>query len=119
MHAERFEISKEAAELINNRKGRLIAVGTTSVRTLESAADNEGKVVPSEGVTSIFIYPGYKFKNNIDAMITNFHLPKSTLIMLVCAYFGKERVMEAYSEAIKKKYRFYSLGDAMMLVKEG
>ncbi len=117
MHEEYFEVGKDSAELINNRKGRLIAVGTTSVRTLESAADAKGKIIPQKSKTSIFIYPGYRFKNRIDALITNFHLPESTLIMLVSAYYGREKILAAYNEAIKQKYRFYSLGDAMLLVK--
>jgi S-adenosylmethionine:tRNA ribosyltransferase-isomerase len=117
MHEEWFEVTKKAADTINNRKGRLILVGTTSVRTLESAADPHGKIIPQKSKTSIFIYPGYQFKNRIDALITNFHLPKSTLLLLVSAYYGKEAILKAYREAIKQKYRFYSLGDAMLLIK--
>ena len=116
MHEEYFEISKKVADLINNRQGRLILVGTTSVRTLESAADEYGGIIPQKSQTSIFIYPGYKFRNKIDALITNFHLPKSTLLLLVSAYYGKEKIFRAYEEAIKQKYRFYSLGDAMLLI---
>lgn len=115
MHSEEYEVSPSVADLINNRNGRLIVVGTTSVRTLESCADTTGKVVAGKGATSIFIYPGYKFKNHIDGMITNFHLPKSTLLLLVSAYFGRERMLNAYSIAVSEKYRFYSLGDAMFL----
>ncbi len=118
MHAEYFEITKEVAEEINRRRalgGRIIAVGTTSCRVLESASDAEGKLHPMTAETSIFIYPGYKFKA-VDALITNFHLPESTLIMLVSALAGKERVMEAYEEAVKNKYRFFSFGDAMLIV---
>jgi S-adenosylmethionine:tRNA ribosyltransferase-isomerase len=116
MHNEYFEIAKENADLINNRKGRLIVVGTTSVRALESSTEN-GKVIPAKSSTEIFIYPGYKFKNEIDALITNFHLPKSTLLMLVSAYYRREEILKIYSEAVKNKYRFFSLGDAMMLIK--
>jgi S-adenosylmethionine:tRNA ribosyltransferase-isomerase len=117
MHQECFEVDKKNADIINNRKGRLIVVGTTSVRTLEATANKDGKIVPQIGSTEIFIYPGYKFKNNIDALITNFHLPKSTLLMLVSAYYGRKNVLAAYIEAVKEKYRFFSLGDAMMMVK--
>lgn len=117
MHEEYFEIDRKNAEIINRRKGRLVAVGTTSVRTLESAADGKGRIIVKKGRTDIFIYPGYEFRTNIDAMITNFHLPKSTLLMLVSAYYGRERILSAYEEAIKRKYRFYSLGDGMILIK--
>jgi S-adenosylmethionine:tRNA ribosyltransferase-isomerase len=117
MHEEYFEISKKAADTINNRTGRLILVGTTSVRSLESAADSSGKIIPQKSKTSIFIYPGYRFKTQIDALITNFHLPKSTLLMLVSAYYGREKILAAYREAIAERYRFYSLGDAMLLIK--
>lgn len=115
MHSEYYEISKEAAETLNNAKAkgkRIIAVGTTSTRTLESAFDNGFKECKND--TSIFIYPGYKFKA-IDAQITNFHLPKSTLIMLVSALAGKEFILKAYNEAVKEKYRFFSFGDAMFI----
>lgn len=117
MHSEEYEVTPEVADVINDRKGRLIVVGTTSVRTLESCADSDGKVVPGKGATSIFIYPGYRFRNHIDGMITNFHLPKSTLLLLVSAYFGKESIFKAYEEAVRERYRFYSLGDAMFLKK--
>jgi S-adenosylmethionine:tRNA ribosyltransferase-isomerase len=117
MHEEWFEVSKASADTINNRIGRLILVGTTSVRTLESAADSSGKIIPQDSTTSIFIYPGYRFKNRIDALITNFHLPKSTLLLLVSAYYGKDKMLEAYKEAVRQKYRFFSLGDAMLLIK--
>lgn len=117
MHEEYFEVSKSAADTINNRKGRLILVGTTSVRTLESSTDAKGKVIPQKSKTSIFIYPGYRFKNQIDMLITNFHLPESTLLLLVSAYYGREKILSAYNEAIRQKYRFYSLGDAMLIVK--
>ena len=118
MHAEYFEITKEVAEEINRRRalgGRIIAVGTTSCRVLESASDSEGSLHPMTAETSIFIYPGYKFKA-VDALITNFHLPESTLIMLVSALAGKERVMKAYEEAVNERYRFFSFGDAMLIV---
>jgi S-adenosylmethionine:tRNA ribosyltransferase-isomerase len=117
MHSEHFYIKEEDAEKINNTKkngGRIIAVGTTSCRVLESIADENGMVEAQERDTSIFIYPGYKFKC-IDALITNFHLPESTLIMLVSALAGRDYVMKAYEEAVKEKYRFFSFGDAMMI----
>lgn len=118
MHSESYFISEEAAEKINNTKkagGRVICVGTTSVRTVESAALDDGTVNPSEGDTQIFIYPGYKFKV-LDGLITNFHLPESTLVMLVSAFASKENVLRAYEEAVNEKYRFFSFGDAMMIV---
>jgi len=117
MHSEHYEISQEVADLILETKknnGRVIAVGTTSCRTLESMYKLEGKIAESSGWTDIFIYPGYKF-NVIDALITNFHLPESTLIMLVSALAGKDNIMKAYSEAIREKYRFFSFGDAMFI----
>lgn len=118
MHSEHYYIKKEDAEKINNTKkngGRIISVGTTSTRVLESIADREGFVKEVEGDTSIFIYPGYKFKC-IDGLITNFHLPESTLLMLVSALAGKEYVMRAYEEAVKQRYRFFSFGDAMLII---
>lgn len=125
MHSEWYEITAEAAEIINSTKvagGRIIAVGTTSTRTLESAAivpdDSPGWQIPAEGAsgdTDIFIYPGYNFKI-IDGLITNFHLPKSTLLMLVSALAGRERVLKAYSTAVEEKYRFFSFGDAMLII---
>jgi len=118
MHSESYFISKEAADKINNTKkagGRVICVGTTSVRTLESAALDDGSVNESQGDTSIFIYPGYKFKV-LDGLITNFHLPESTLVMLVSAFSSKEKVLNAYDIAVKEKYRFFSFGDAMMII---
>lgn len=118
MHTEYYRITEEAAARINQTKkqgGRVICVGTTSCRTIESASLEGGVVVPGEGETSIFIYPGYHFKV-LDALITNFHLPESTLLMLVSALAGKEQVMAAYEEAIEKKYRFFSFGDAMFIV---
>lgn len=117
MHTEFYQVSPEAAELINNTKkngGRVICVGTTSCRTVESAADEEGIVHPGSGDTSIFIYPGYKFKV-LDALITNFHLPESTLMMLVSALAGRENIMAAYKEAVQERYRFFSFGDAMFI----
>jgi S-adenosylmethionine:tRNA ribosyltransferase-isomerase len=117
MHSEYFELSKEAAEIINNTKksgGRVIAVGTTSTRTLESIGTQENLVVPKSGWTDIFIYPGYKFKV-VDCLITNFHLPESTLIMLVSALAGREKILNAYNIAVKEKYRFFSFGDAMFI----
>lgn len=117
MHAEYIKVTQEAADRINAvhaRGGRVIAVGTTSVRTLETATDENGIIHPCEGDTSIFIHPGVKFKC-VDAMITNFHLPESTLIMLVCAFAGYENTMNAYREAVSKKYRFFSFGDAMFI----
>ena len=117
MHGEYFHIEKDVADEINRRRaagGRIIAVGTTSCRVLESVATADGLVHATSGETGIFIYPGYKFKA-IDALITNFHLPESTLIMLVSALAGKEFVMESYKEAVKERYRFFSFGDAMFI----
>ena len=117
MHTEHYYIKKEDADKINKAKSngnRVIAVGTTSCRVLESVADENGQVKEIEGDTNIFIYPGYKFKC-IDALITNFHLPESTLIMLVSAFSNREFIMKAYNEAVKEKYRFFSFGDAMFI----
>jgi len=117
MHSEYYKITQEAADIINQTKdagGRIISVGTTSTRTLESVADDSGHVKASSGWTEIFIYPGYKFKC-IDALITNFHLPESTLLMLVSALAGKENMLNAYSVAIREKYRFFSFGDATFI----
>lgn len=117
MHEEYYRINDEAAQLINETKengGRVICVGTTSCRTIESAADEKGVVQAEEGNTDIFIYPGYRFKV-MDALITNFHLPQSTLLMLVSALAGKEHIMQAYQEAVDKQYRFFSFGDAMFI----
>ena len=117
MHTETFNISKEAADTINRARaagGRVIAVGTTSCRTLESAAADDGTIPARSGDTDIFIYPGYKFKA-IDCLITNFHLPESTLIMLVSALAGRDNIMNAYETAVKEKYRFFSFGDAMFI----
>ena len=118
MHTEWYEVNKEAAEIINETKkngGRVICVGTTSCRTIESVADENGMMSAKTGETDIFIYPGYKFKV-MDGLITNFHLPESTLVMLVSAFAGKERVLSAYETAVKEKYRFFSFGDAMILL---
>ena len=117
MHSEHFCIKEEDCEKINKAKqngNRVIAVGTTSCRVLETIADEKGFVMPIESDTQIFIYPGYKFKC-IDGLITNFHLPQSTLLMLVSALAGKEFIMNAYNEAVKEKYRFFSFGDAMFI----
>lgn len=117
MHAEFYMVSAEAAETVNRTKqegGRVVAVGTTSTRTLESAADADGMLRETSGWTEIFIYPGYQFKV-IDALITNFHLPQSTLVMLVSALAGRERVLDAYRIAVKERYRFFSFGDAMYI----
>ncbi|MBR2562795.1 MAG: tRNA preQ1(34) S-adenosylmethionine ribosyltransferase-isomerase QueA [Eubacterium sp.] len=117
MHSEYYEISEEAAEKINAVKqqgGRVICVGTTSCRTLETATDSAGILHAGSGWTEIFIYPGYSFKI-MDALVTNFHLPESTLLMLVSAFAGKENVLHAYEEAVKERYRFFSFGDAMFI----
>ena len=117
MHSEFYHVSEEAANIINETRkngGRIISVGTTSTRTLESVAKEDGTIVPGSGNTEIFIYPGYKFKA-IDCLITNFHLPESTLLMLVSALAGKDHIMAAYEEAVKERYRFFSFGDAMFI----
>ena len=117
MHSEYYEVSEEAANIINSTKdkgGRVICVGTTSCRTVESASDENGRVTSGSGDTQIFIYPGYCFKV-LDALITNFHLPESTLVMLVSALAGRENVLNAYDEAIRERYRFFSFGDAMFI----
>jgi len=118
MHAEHYALSEETAEKIRATKasgGRVIGVGTTSCRTLESVAGKYGEIRPDEGYTDIFVYPGYRFRV-LDGLITNFHLPQSTLIMLVAAFAGYDRTMEAYREAVAEKYRFYSFGDAMLIL---
>ena len=118
MHSEYYEVGEEAAEIINTAKRdgrRIIAVGTTSVRTLESVADENGFIKPCHGNTEIFIYPPYKFKC-VDALITNFHLPESTLIMLVAAMTGREEILSFYKTAVAEKYRFFSFGDAMLVL---
>lgn len=117
MHSEHYEMSEETAKIINEAKAngkRVIAVGTTSCRTLESVAQKEGCIRASEGYTDIFIYPGYTFRA-MDGIITNFHLPESTLIMLISAFAGRDKVMNAYKTAVEQRYRFYSFGDAMMI----
>lgn len=118
MHSEFYIVEEDQAKLINDTKkngGRVISVGTTSCRTLESATGEDGIVKAGSGWTEIFIYPGYKFKA-IDGLITNFHLPESTLLMLVSALAGKEHIMAAYEEAVKERYRFFSFGDAMLII---
>ena len=118
MHSEHYHLPKETADLINetHKNGkRVIAVGTTSCRTLESVATYNGEITEADGWTNIFIYPGYKFKC-IDALLTNFHLPESTLIMLVSAFYNREDVLASYNDAVKKEYRFFSFGDCMLLI---
>ncbi|MDO5022381.1 MAG: tRNA preQ1(34) S-adenosylmethionine ribosyltransferase-isomerase QueA [Eubacteriales bacterium] len=117
MHTEFFEVSQDAADKINKARengGRIVCIGTTAVRTLESAADESGFIQPKSGNTNIFIYPGYKFKAT-DVLLTNFHLPQSTLLMLVSAFMGREEALLAYEEAVKDKYRFFSFGDCMLI----
>lgn len=117
MHTEFISVPEESARIINERKkagGRIICVGTTSTRTLESVADDDGTIRAMSGDTGIFIYPGYKFKA-VDALITNFHLPESTLLMLVSAFYDRDRMLEAYRTAVEMKYRFFSFGDAMFI----
>ena len=117
MHSEFYHLEEEDAKIINDTKkngGKIISVGTTSTRTLETIGDENGMVRAQSGWTNIFIYPGYEFKV-VDKLITNFHLPESTLIMLVSALAGKEKVMNAYNEAVKEKYRFFSFGDSMII----
>jgi len=119
MHEEYYEISEDVAERINEAKRlgkRVIAVGTTSCRVLESAAVEKGLVKAQKGWTDIFIYPGYEFKI-LDGLVTNFHLPDTTLMMLVCAFGGYERIMNAYKIAVEQRYRFFSFGDAMLILK--
>ncbi len=121
MHSEYYSISEETAKLIRDTKAagkRVVAVGTTSIRTLESAAAGKNMIYGKSGETSIFIYPGYDFKI-VDAVVTNFHLPKSTLIMLISAFAGREFTLEAYREAVKENYRFFSFGDAMFISRPG
>ncbi len=118
MHSEFYQIDQEAADKINRAKAngkRVVCVGTTSCRTVESAADENGELAACSGWTEIFIYPGYRFKV-LDCLITNFHLPESTLIMLVSALAGRKKVLEAYEEAVRERYRFFSFGDAMLVV---
>ncbi len=118
MHSEYYQVPEETASVINETRaagGRVICVGTTSCRTVESAADDNGIVHPGSGDTEIFIYPGYRFKV-LDGLITNFHLPESTLVMLVSALAGRENVLAAYGEAVRERYRFFSFGDAMLIL---
>jgi S-adenosylmethionine:tRNA ribosyltransferase-isomerase len=116
---ERYEISEAAADAINHavvERRRVVAVGTTTTRTLEAVAgENDGRVVPGSGATGLFIYPGFEFKV-LSGLLTNFHLPQSSLLMLVCALAGRERVLAAYQEAVNERYRFYSYGDAMLIL---
>jgi len=117
MHSETYTISRQSAEIINDARAggaRIVAVGTTSVRTLEFSASENGRVMAGAGPCNLFIYPGYRFKV-VDAMITNFHLPKSTLLMLVAAFTGRDFILNAYQAAIQTGYRFYSYGDAMLI----
>jgi len=116
MHKEYYEIKKNDADIINNCKGKVIAVGTTVLRALESASENN-IVYPKKEYTDIFIYPGYKFKSKTKALITNFHLPRSSLLLLVSAFIGIDKIKKAYRLAVKKEYRFFSLGDAMLLLR--
>lgn len=118
MHSEFYDLGEETAGKINNarhRGGRIVAVGTTTVRVLETVSDDRGRVIPGSGWTEIFIYPGYRFKA-VDVLLTNFHLPKSTLLMLVSAFAGMENTKAAYSSAVENKYRFFSFGDAMLII---
>jgi len=118
MYAEPYAVSEEAAATINGRReagGRIWAVGTTVVRTLETCADAQGEIRPGAGETALFIYPPYRFRA-ADRLLTNFHLPRSTLLMLVCAFGGYENVMRAYEAAVREGYRFYSYGDAMAVL---
>ncbi|GAB4294387.1 MAG: tRNA preQ1(34) S-adenosylmethionine ribosyltransferase-isomerase QueA [Myxococcota bacterium] len=117
LHSEAYTVSRDTAEKINRAKaggGRIIAVGTTTVRTLETASDESGTIKPQSGRTDLFIAPGYRFKA-VDAMVTNFHLPRSSLLVLVSAFSGKETILSAYKEAVRRRFRFYSYGDAMWL----
>lgn len=121
MEQEYIEVSPETAVKINkarNNGNRIIVVGTTTVKALESSCNEEGAIEPKEDFSDLYIYPGYSFRSKIDGFITNFHLPKSTLLMLTCAYGGTERILKAYEEAIKRKYKFYSFGDAMMIMND-
>ena len=118
MHSEYFSVPAESARIINERRqagGRLICVGTTSFRTIETVAEEDGHIPAMQGDTGIFIYPGYRFKA-VDALITNFHLPQSTLLMLVSAFYSRERMLEAYRVAVRERYRFFSFGDAMLIL---
>lgn len=117
MHSEYFEIDEENARIINQRKGRLFIVGTTSLRALESSCNEKGIIEPKRKETSLFIYPGYRFKLDFQGMITNFHLPRTSLLLLVAAIIGKDELLKAYKIAIEERYRFYSLGDAMLILR--
>jgi S-adenosylmethionine:tRNA ribosyltransferase-isomerase len=114
MDPEYYDISKDAADIINNRIGRLVVCGTTTLKALETSSKS-GKIIPGKGASRLFIYPPYKFRSGTDILITNFHLPKSTLLLMTCAFGGKKKVLDAYDVAIKKGYRLFSLGDAMMI----
>jgi S-adenosylmethionine:tRNA ribosyltransferase-isomerase len=116
MEEEFFEIPKKTAEIINTRKGKLFVVGTTTLKTLESSSKHE-KIIPKSGGSKLFIKPGHKFSSGTDVLITNFHLPKSTLLLLTCAFGGTKRILDAYNVAVIENYRFYSLGDAMLIFK--
>ena len=115
MHGEQYQVCQKDAEIINSSPGRIVAVGTTSVRVLESAATESGHVQAGEGETRLYIYPGYHFKK-VQALLTNFHLPNSTLLMLVSAFAGRENVLNAYKAAVQERYRFFSFGDAMLVI---
>ncbi len=115
MHGEHYRVCERDAEIINSSPGRIVAVGTTSVRVLESAGAESGHIVAGEGETRLFIYPGYRF-NVVKGLLTNFHLPKSTLLMLVSAFAGRENALNAYQEAVRERYRFFSFGDAMLVI---
>ncbi|MGV8086647.1 MAG: tRNA preQ1(34) S-adenosylmethionine ribosyltransferase-isomerase QueA [Candidatus Woesearchaeota archaeon] len=117
MDPEYYEISKNTADIINNRLGKLIVCGTTTLKALETAS-KKGKITPQKNWSKLFIYPPYKFKSKTDILITNFHLPKSTLLLLTCAFGGQKRILKAYNEAVKNNYKFYSLGDAMIIYKK-
>ncbi len=116
MHSERFELSADAAETLSRPGGRILAAGTTAVRTLETAAQrHDGTIGACSGETDIFIYPGYRFQA-VQGLLTNFHLPESTLLMLVCAFAGTELMLDAYRHAVKERYRFFSYGDCMLIL---
>lgn len=117
MEPEYFIVSKETADTINDRKGRLFVTGTTTLKTLETVADGNGKIHAKEGWSNLFIYPGYMFKVHVYGFITNFHLPKSTLMLLVSAFWGREEILDAYKTAVDERYRFFSFGDAMLLMR--
>jgi len=118
MDPEYFTVDKKTCSIINNRKGRLVVVGTTSLKTLESSDYVKGQIQPSSGWSKLFVYPGHKFKCKAEVLVTNFHLPKSTLLLFISAFAGKKRVFNAYKKAVKKRYRFFSFGDAMLLFRE-